>query len=66
MMLAYKLDHRTLLRENGFPLRLIIPGMYGHKVVKWVERIVFTEKQETGYWEKFGYSSDGSIPGLKS
>jgi hypothetical protein len=24
-----------------------------------------TEKQETGYWEKFGYPSDGSIPGLK-
>ena len=42
------------------------PRMYGYKGVKWVERIVFTEKQETGYWEKFGYPSDGSIPGLKS
>jgi DMSO/TMAO reductase YedYZ molybdopterin-dependent catalytic subunit len=39
--------------------------MYGYKGVKWVERIVFTEKEETGYWEKFGYPSDGSIPGLK-
>jgi len=34
--------------------------------VKWVERIVFAEEQETGYWEQRGYSVDGSIPGLKS
>jgi DMSO/TMAO reductase YedYZ molybdopterin-dependent catalytic subunit len=40
--------------------------MYAYKSVKWVERIVFTEKQEKGYWEKFGYPSDGSIPGLES
>lgn len=64
-MLAYKLNDKNLPPENGFPLRLVIPRMYGYKGVKWVERIVFTEKEETGYWEKFGYPSDGSIPGLK-
>ena len=65
-MLAYRLNGKELLSENGFPLRLIIPRMYAYKGVKWVERIVFTEEQETGYWEKFGYPADGSIPGLKS
>ena len=65
-MLAYRLNGKDLLSENGFPLRLIIPKMYGYKGVKWVERIVFTEKQEVGYWENFGYPVDGSIPGLKS
>jgi len=64
-MLAYKLNGKDLAPENGFPLRLVIPRMYAYKGVKWVERIVFTEKQETGYWEKFGYPVDGSIPGLK-
>jgi DMSO/TMAO reductase YedYZ molybdopterin-dependent catalytic subunit len=64
-MLAYKVNDKNLPPENGFPLRLIIPRMYAYKGVKWVERIVFTEKEETGYWEKFGYPSDGSIPGLK-
>jgi DMSO/TMAO reductase YedYZ molybdopterin-dependent catalytic subunit len=64
-MLAYRVNDKNLPSENGFPLRLIIPRMYAYKGVKWVERIVFTEKQETGYWEKFGYPSDGSIPGLK-
>jgi len=65
-MLAYGLNGKDLLPENGFPLRLVIPRMYGYKGVKWVERIVFTEKQEIGYWEQRGYSVDGSISGLKS
>jgi DMSO/TMAO reductase YedYZ molybdopterin-dependent catalytic subunit len=64
-MLAYRLNDKPLQKDNGFPLRLVIPRMYGYKAVKWVERIVFTEKQETGYWEVFGYPVDGSIPGLK-
>ena len=65
-MLAYKLNGKNLSPDHGFPLRLIIPRMYAYKGVKWVERIVFTEKQEVGYWEKGGYPVDGSIPGLGS
>jgi DMSO/TMAO reductase YedYZ molybdopterin-dependent catalytic subunit len=65
-MLAYKLNGKNLTPENGFPLRLVIPRMYGYKGVKWVERIVFTEKQEIGYWEMRGYPVDGTIPGKKS
>ena len=61
-MLAYKLNGKNLSPDHGFPLRLIIPRMYAYKGVKWVERIVFTEKQEVGYWEKGGYPLDGSIP----
>jgi len=64
-MLAYRLNGKDLLPENGFPFRLVIPRMYGYKGVKWVERIVFTEEQEIGYWEQRGYSTDGSVPGLK-
>jgi len=63
-MLTYRVNGKDLLPENGFPIRLVIPRMYAYKSVKWVERIVFTEKQEIGYWEKAGYSLDGSIPGL--
>jgi DMSO/TMAO reductase YedYZ molybdopterin-dependent catalytic subunit len=65
-MLAYRLNGKNLSADHGFPLRLIIPRMYAYKGVKWVERIVFTEKQEIGYWEKGGYPVDGSIPGLGS
>ncbi|HVP77252.1 MAG TPA: molybdopterin-dependent oxidoreductase [Thermodesulfobacteriota bacterium] len=64
-MLAFKVNGKDLLPENGFPLRLVVPRMYAYKSVKWVERIVLTEKQEVGYWERFGYSSDASIRGLE-
>jgi DMSO/TMAO reductase YedYZ molybdopterin-dependent catalytic subunit len=60
-----KVNGKNLPPENGFPLRLVIPRMYAYKGVKWVERIVFAEKEETGYWEKSGYPAHGSIPGLK-
>ena len=63
-MVAYKVNEKDLAPENGFPLRLIIPRMYAYKGVKWIERIVFTEEQEVGYWEQSGYSVDGSIPGI--
>ena len=63
---AYKVNEKDLAPENGFPLRLIIPKMYAYKGVKWMERIVFTEEQEVGYWEQSGYSLDGSIPGIKN
>jgi len=65
-MLAYKLNNKDLPPENGFPLRLVVPRMYGYKGVKWVERIVFSEKQEIGYWELQGYPADGTIPSKKS
>ncbi len=64
-MLAYTINGKDLPPDNGYPLRLIVPRMYAYKGVKWVERIVFTEKQEVGYWEERGYPADGAIPGLK-
>ena len=64
-MLAYRVNGKDLTPDHGFPLRLIVPRMYAYKGVKWVERIVFTEAQEVGFWEQRGYSPDGSIPGLK-
>ena len=65
-MLAYRVNGKDLLPENGFPLRLVVPRMYAYKSVKWVEQIAFTEKQEKGYWEKSGYPVDASIPDLES
>jgi DMSO/TMAO reductase YedYZ molybdopterin-dependent catalytic subunit len=64
-LLVYRVNGKDLPPDQGFPLRLLIPRMYGYKDVKWVERIVFTEAQEMGFWEERGYPADGSIPGVK-
>jgi len=59
VMLAYMMNDEFLPEEQGKPLRLVMPRMFGYKNVKWVNRITLTEKQETGYWERFGYNIDG-------
>jgi len=63
-------NHRASKRMSDAVHKIIITWkssrrQLGEKTIKWVERIVFTEKQEVGYWEKFGYPVDGSIPELK-
>lgn len=59
VMLAYMLNDEPLPQEQGKPLRLVMPRMFGYKNVKWVNRITLTGTQETGYWERFGYKVDG-------
>lgn len=59
VMLAYMLNDEPLPEEQGKPLRLVMPRMFGYKNVKWVNRITLTGTQETGYWERFGYKMDG-------
>ncbi len=59
VMLAYMQNDEPLPEEQGRPLRLVMPRMFGYKNVKWVSRITLTGTQETGYWEQFGYNVDG-------
>ncbi|CAB1127555.1 Oxidored_molyb domain-containing protein [Candidatus Hydrogenisulfobacillus filiaventi] len=64
-LLAWALDGRPLARSQGFPLRLIVPGMYGYKSLKWLVRIRLQAGREDGYWEQRGYPEDaylGSYP----
>lgn len=61
VMLAWDMDGRPLTRPHGAPLRLVMPGMYGYKSVKWVERIVLTREPVVGYWEQRGYDRDAWI-----
>lgn len=59
VMLAYMLNGEPIPEEQGRPLRLVIPRMFGYKNVKWVNRITLTRTQEIGYWVKRGYNIDG-------
>jgi sulfoxide reductase catalytic subunit YedY len=59
VMLAYMMNDERLPEEQGLPVRLVMPRMFGYKNVKWVNRITLTKTQDTGYWERFGYQVDG-------
>ena len=66
VLLVHELDGAPLPPNMGQPVRLIYPGHYGYKYVKWVERVEAINSKETpftGYWENYGYSADATIPG---
>jgi DMSO/TMAO reductase YedYZ molybdopterin-dependent catalytic subunit len=57
--LAYDMDGEPLNRIHGFPLRVLMPGIYGMKTPKWLTRIELVDKHHLGYWEWMGWSDTG-------
>jgi len=42
VILAYKMNGRLIPARLGGPVRMIVPGAYGSKSIKWLQRIVLT------------------------
>lgn len=62
VFLAYRMNGEPLPRKHGYPLRVIVPGIYGMKHVKWLSKIELVNYNFKGYWEKKGWSDDAVIP----
>ena len=54
-LLAYAMNGEPLSSIHGFPLRLIVPGIYGMKNVKWIARIEAVDYDFKGYWQVRGW-----------
>ena len=61
VMLAYLMNGEKLPQEHGFPLRLIVPGLYGIKNVKWITEIEVYNGDYKGYWQQRGWTDEGTI-----
>jgi len=61
VMLAYLMNGEKLPKAHGFPLRLIVPGLYGIKNVKWITEIEVYAGDYQGYWQRKGWTDDGAI-----
>jgi hypothetical protein len=42
VILCYKLNGKYISHSNGGPVRLFVPGLYGNRSIKWLQRIVVT------------------------
>ena len=62
-LLCFEMNDASLSIEHGWPLRLIIPGMYGAEQVKWLRRIIATSEKYKGYYqtEYYGYKINGEM-----
>jgi len=61
VMLAYLMNGEKLPKAHGFPVRLIVPGLYGIKNVKWITEIEVYNGDYQGYWQRKGWTDDGTI-----
>ena len=59
VLLATRLNGRPLPVENGGPVRLVAPRLYGWKNAKWVSRVRVVEEYQDGYWEALAYHERG-------
>ena len=56
-LVAYALNGQPLRREQGFPVRLIMPGWYGMANVKWLTEIHLQEDRFLGNFQARWYRS---------
>lgn len=61
-LVAYRMNGDPLPQRHGFPARIIVPGLYGEKNVKWVTRIEVVDHDAKGFYESQGWGPDFTVP----
>ncbi|MGC5012687.1 molybdopterin-dependent oxidoreductase [Streptosporangium sp. DT93] len=62
-LLAFAMNGEALPVDHGFPVRQVVPGLYGYvSATKWVTEIKVTRfDRDEGYWTPRGWSARGPI-----
>ena len=62
-LLAVGMNGEPLPLEHGFPVRMVVPGLYGYvSATKWVVELKLTTfAADEGYWTPLGWSARGPI-----
>jgi DMSO/TMAO reductase YedYZ molybdopterin-dependent catalytic subunit len=62
-LLAVGMNGEPLPLEHGFPVRMVVPGLYGYvSATKWVVELkVSTFAKESAYWTDRGWSARGPV-----
>ncbi|TLF29184.1 molybdopterin-dependent oxidoreductase [Microbacterium sp. 5K110] len=60
---AVAMNGEPLPFEHGFPVRMVVPGLYGYvSATKWVTKLTVTRfDQDEAYWTPRGYSAEAPI-----
>ncbi len=60
-LVAVRMNNVTLPDGHGYPARLLVPGIYGMKHVKWITQIEVVSVDYKGYWQQSGWSDPAPI-----
>lgn len=55
-VLVYEMNGKPLTAKHGYPVRLLVPGIYGMKNCKWITEVELVNNDFKGYWESQGWS----------
>ena len=61
-LVAYEMNGVPLPDRHGFPARVIVPGYFGEKHVKWLTRIELASSDAKGFYETQGWGPDFIVP----
>ncbi|KZT29931.1 hypothetical protein NEOLEDRAFT_1153772 [Neolentinus lepideus HHB14362 ss-1] len=50
VMIAYEMNGRALHPDHGYPIRSIIPGFVGGRLVKWLKKLWVSEEESTNWY----------------
>ena len=53
VIVAFEQNGQRLIPDHGYPVRMIIPGWIGGRMVKWMTKITITEKESDNYYHFF-------------
>jgi DMSO/TMAO reductase YedYZ molybdopterin-dependent catalytic subunit len=57
-ILAYEMNGVPLPTEHGFPVRAIVPGLYGMMNAKWITDIELVDRVYEGFWQRRGWANN--------
>ncbi|HEU0001447.1 MAG TPA: molybdopterin-dependent oxidoreductase [Ktedonobacteraceae bacterium] len=60
-LLAVRMNGVTLPQGHGFPARMLVPGIYGMKHCKWLNRIEVVNYNFQGYWQQRGWDDAAPV-----
>jgi DMSO/TMAO reductase YedYZ molybdopterin-dependent catalytic subunit len=61
-IVAFAMNGEPLPQRHGYPARVVVPGLYGEKNVKWVTRIEVVDYDARGFYEQQGWGPNFVIP----
>ncbi|MGH8886298.1 MAG: molybdopterin-dependent oxidoreductase [Egibacteraceae bacterium] len=61
-LVAYEMNGEPLPQRHGFPARIIVPGLFGEKHVKWLTRVDLVTEDTKGFYERQGWGPSFVVP----
>jgi len=55
VLLAFEMNGEELPRDHGYPLRVVVPGVTAARSVKWVSRIILSDRESSSHWQQEDY-----------